>query len=30
VSEPNNAHGHRRYTAEDPEGYEWMFASVLR
>jgi uncharacterized glyoxalase superfamily protein PhnB/DNA-binding XRE family transcriptional regulator len=29
VSEPADAHGHRRYTAEDPEGYHWMFASVL-
>lgn len=30
VSEPAEAHGHKRYTAEDPEGYHWMFASVLR
>ena len=29
VSEPADAHGHRRYTAEDPEGHHWMFASVL-
>ena len=29
VDEPNVAHGHRRYTAEDPEGNRWMFASVL-
>jgi len=29
VSEPANAHGHRRYVAEDPEGNHWMFASVL-
>lgn len=29
VSEPTDAHGHRRYVAEDPEGYHWMFASVL-
>jgi uncharacterized glyoxalase superfamily protein PhnB/DNA-binding XRE family transcriptional regulator len=30
LSEPVHAHGHRRYTAEDPEGHHWMFASVLR
>lgn len=30
VDEPADAHGHRRYVAEDPEGYHWMFASVLR
>ena len=29
VSEPADAHGHRRYTAEDPEGHHWMFASDL-
>lgn len=29
VSEPAAAHGHRRYTAVDPEGYHWMFASEL-
>jgi uncharacterized glyoxalase superfamily protein PhnB len=29
VSEPADAHGHRRYTAEDPEGHHWMFASPL-
>jgi uncharacterized glyoxalase superfamily protein PhnB/DNA-binding XRE family transcriptional regulator len=28
LSEPVDAHGHRRYVAEDPEGYHWMFASV--
>lgn len=29
VSEPAEAHGHVRYTAEDPEGHHWMFASEL-
>jgi uncharacterized glyoxalase superfamily protein PhnB/DNA-binding XRE family transcriptional regulator len=29
ITEPADAHGHRRYTAEDPEGNQWMFASVL-
>lgn len=29
IDEPAPAHGHRRYTAEDPEGHRWMFASVL-
>lgn len=29
VDEPAPAHGHKRYTAEDPEGNRWMFASVL-
>ncbi len=30
VVEPMDAHGHRRYVAEDVEGHHWMFASVLR
>ena len=25
--EPHDAHGHRRYLAEDPEGHRWWFAS---
>lgn len=29
VAEPMNMHGHRRYVVEDPEGGQWMFASVL-
>lgn len=29
VAEPVNAHGHRRYVAEDPEGHHWMFASPV-
>ncbi|WP_394848683.1 VOC family protein [Pendulispora brunnea] len=29
VSEPREAHGHRRYVAEDPEGHRWMFASPI-
>jgi uncharacterized glyoxalase superfamily protein PhnB/DNA-binding XRE family transcriptional regulator len=30
VAEPVDAHGHRRYVAEDVEGHHWMFASILR
>ena len=29
LSEPENAHGHRRYLAEDPEGHPWYFAHPL-
>lgn len=29
IVEPMNEHGHRRYVAEDPEGYHWMFAEIL-
>jgi uncharacterized glyoxalase superfamily protein PhnB len=30
VTEPADAHGHRRYVVEDPEGHHWMFASPIR
>lgn len=29
LAEPNNAHGHRRYTAADPEGHLWQFWTGL-
>jgi uncharacterized glyoxalase superfamily protein PhnB/DNA-binding XRE family transcriptional regulator len=29
LMEPHDAHGHRRYLAEDPEGHRWWFASPL-
>jgi uncharacterized glyoxalase superfamily protein PhnB/DNA-binding XRE family transcriptional regulator len=29
ITEPENAHGHRRYLAEDPEGHRWQFWTVL-
>ncbi|MFI0484403.1 VOC family protein [Actinomadura sp. 9N215] len=29
ISEPANAHGHRRYLAVDPEGHHWQFWTVL-
>lgn len=28
LHEPHDAHGHRRYLAEDPEGHRWWFAST--
>ncbi|HEY8074720.1 MAG TPA: VOC family protein [Labilithrix sp.] len=30
LTEPHDAHGHRRYLAEDPEGHRWWFASPVR
>lgn len=29
ISGPENAHGHRRYLAEDPEGHRWQFWTAL-
>jgi uncharacterized glyoxalase superfamily protein PhnB/DNA-binding XRE family transcriptional regulator len=29
ITEPENAHGHRRYTAADPEGHHWQFWTAL-
>jgi PhnB protein len=31
IQEPTDeSYGHRRYTARDPEGHHWFFASVIR
>jgi uncharacterized glyoxalase superfamily protein PhnB/DNA-binding XRE family transcriptional regulator len=29
LMDPHDAHGHRRYLAEDPEGHRWWFASPI-
>jgi uncharacterized glyoxalase superfamily protein PhnB/DNA-binding XRE family transcriptional regulator len=29
LMEPHDAHGHRRYLTEDPEGHRWWFASPI-
>ncbi|MGH3859756.1 VOC family protein [Actinokineospora sp.] len=29
LTEPENAHGHRRYLAADPEGHRWQFWTAL-
>jgi uncharacterized glyoxalase superfamily protein PhnB/DNA-binding XRE family transcriptional regulator len=29
LTEPQTAHGHRRYTAADPEGHAWQFWTAL-
>lgn len=29
ITEPENAHGHRRYLAADPEGHHWQFWTAL-
>jgi uncharacterized glyoxalase superfamily protein PhnB/DNA-binding XRE family transcriptional regulator len=30
LSKPENAHGHRRYEVEDPEGHPWYFVHPLK